>query len=732
MTEHDLKLTRRSFVGGSAGLTFTFVVGGLMTARPESVLASTGKAAQTIGGWVTIGTDNTITIAAPAAEMGQGVFTSLPMIVAEELDADWSKVKAEFAPHIPAVYGNPKVGNAMHAVASRTIDGYWDKVRMHGAQARRVLMQAAADKWGVPLSEVKTEPSMVVHPASGRKLSYGEIAGFATVPAELPKIEPSELKKPSEFRIIGKDVARLDVPAKVDGSAKYGIDVQVPGMVYATLIRCPVEGGEVDAVDASGVLKLPGALQTVRLKDAVALVGNSVETVFAMRNAVKVTWKGGATKDYDSVKALDEYVQRARNLGDKGLSFVSHGNVEEAFAKAAKVITGEYQTDYVYHAQMEPMNITASVSEAGDAAEIWVGTQSPTPMAGVAAGFLKTKPQNIKIHQQYLGGGFGRRIYWDLVPYVLGVAREVKRPVKMIWPREQDVKAAMNRPMTAHFMQAALDQNGNVIGWRHRIVGEATTAFMQPARLAQAKNLDPLTLEGSDHKYDIANQAIDYLMETRGTALAAWRAIGSGFNKFAIEMFMDELAHATKTDPLALRVKLLEKHPRHKAVVEAVAEMAGWGRKRPEGRALGVAYNDVWGTPAAAIAEVSVDARTGIIRVHNFWNAVNPGIVVNPAIVVAQSESNVIYGLSQALKERITFAKGEVEQSNFSDYEVLRMSEMPEIHTKVISTEDRPTGIGEIVLPLIAPAVSNAVFALTGKRLRHMPFTPERVKAALA
>lgn len=734
MNMHDKKVSRRKFLAGSAGLTFGFTMPGFLGAMPNAAAAATNAAQKTIGGWITIGTDGAITIVAPAAEMGQGILTGLPMIVAEELDADWSKVTATFPPPVapPPVYGNPGLGGPVLTVASRATPGYWDKARMIGAQARRVLMQAAADKWNVPLSEVTTGPSVVIHQKSKRRLTYGQIAEFATVPAELPKLTDADLKKPSDFRIVGKSMPRLDTPSKVTGKAIYGMDVHVPDMVYATMLRTPVEGAAPDQVDDAAALKIPGVTQTVKLNDAVAVVGTSVEAVFAGRNALKVTWKGGRIAGYDSEKALNDYGARLRDANERGLTVKAEGDTDAALAKAAKTVKGEYLSDYVYHAQMEPMNMTASVNAAGDEADIWVGTQSPTPVAGVAAAVLKTDFGKVRVHQQYLGGGFGRRIYWDLVPYVLLTSKAVKRPVKMIWPREQDIKSAMMRPMSAHFMQAALDDKNELVGWKHRLVAEQTLAYAQPDQLDKVKGLDFLTLEGVDTKYAIASKAVNYLPENRGTALAAWRAIGSGFNKFAVEAFLDDIAREMKMDPVALRMKLLEKHPRGQKILQTVADMAGWGKPRPEGRALGVAYADIWDTPTAGIAEVSVDRASGKIRVHNFWNAVNPGIVVNPKIVESQSESNVIYGLSQALKERIVLKDGAVEQSNFNDYEVLRMSEMPEITTKVISTDDKPTGIGEIVLPLIAPAVSNAMLALTGKRLNHMPFTPGRVKAALA
>ncbi len=732
MTEHDLNLTRRSFVGGSAGLTFSFAVGGFMTAKSDDVMAASGRSAQTIGGWVTIATDGTITIQAPAAEMGQGVMTGVPMVIAEELDADWSKVTAVFSPPDAKTFGNPKLGGIVYTVASKTTEGYWDKARIAGAQARRVLMQAAASRWNVPLSELTTEASMVVHGASGRKMSYGEIAGFATVPAELPAITEADLKKPSDYRIIGKNEKRLDIPSKTNGSASFGIDVQVPGMVYATLLKTPIEGAEVDSVDDAAAKAVRGVTQIVRLKDAVAVIGNSVESVFDGRDILKVTWKGGATAGFDSVKALDEYSARARKTDEKGLAYHPKGDADAALAKAAKVITAEYKADYVYHAQMEPMNITARVSEKGDEAEIWTGTQGPSVVVNVAAAILKTTPDKIRFHQQYLGGGYGRRAQVDLLPYVLQLARETKKPVKLIWTREQDVKSAKMRPMTAHYMQAGLDEQGNVIAWKHKLVGEAVTGYVAPARLEAAKGLDPLTLEGAEHQYEVENKAVEYVRERRGAPLAAWRSIGAGYNKFVVEAFLDEIAAEQKIDPVQLRLSLLKNDPRATKVIEECVTLANWGSKPAEGRALGFSFAYVVGTPSAAVIEISLDRNTGAIRAHKFWSTVDPGIVINPDIVISQTESNVIYGISQMLKERMTLAKGEVEQSNFSDYEVLRMSETPEIITKIVHSTNRPTGIGEVALPLIGGAVSNALFAMTGKRLRHMPFTPERVKAALA
>jgi isoquinoline 1-oxidoreductase beta subunit len=729
----DDGLTRRGLLTGGVGLTFSIALGGLITAQPDGVYAGAGASEQLIGGWVRIGADGVIEIVAPAAEGGQGVFTSLPQMIAEELDADWSKVKPVFPSTVDEkIYGNPGFYNMMYAARSISVDGFWEKIRIGGAQVRRVLMQAAADKWGVARSELKTEPSVVVHPASGQRLSYAEIATFATVPADLPKIDETDLKKPSEFRLIGQNLARVDIPSKVDGSATFGIDVQIPGMLYATLLRSPVEAATPQAIDDAAALKVPGVVRTVTLKDAVAIVGETVEAVFKARKLLEVTWQGGDTQDYDSERGLAEFAKRVKNTAEKGASYVKEGDADAALAEATKVVRAEYQADYVYHAQMEPINAAARVNEAGDEAEIWIGTQAPSTMLAAAVATLKTKPEKIRFHQHFYGGGYGRRSSSDMVPYVLLIAKEMKRPIKMIWTREQDVKAAKLRPMTAHNLEAGFNDKGDLIAWKHRLVGEAVTRYTQPWRWTAGNGIDPLCVDGSTNRYEIDNKSIEYLHEIRGVGLASWRGIGSGYNKFVIESFVDELAHAQKMDPIAFRLKLMAKQPRSCHILETTAKMANWGGELPEGRAMGVAFTDAYRTPTAGIADISIDRATGVIGVHRFWTAVDCGIVVNPDTVLQQTEGNILMGISSFLKERITFVNGTIQQSNFSDYPVLRMSEMPEMFIKIVPSDNHPTGIGEIALPLVGGAIANAVFTLTGRRLRHMPFTPERVKAALA
>jgi len=723
------KISRRNFLHGAAGLTFALSIPGVLFTKPAM---AAGDGPQAIGAWVTISPDGGIVFAVPVAEMGQGSLTGLAMVCAEELDADWAKVTTTYPPVIPAIFGNPMFGGLMVTYGSGSVRGYWDKIRLQIAAARRVLMQAAADRWQVPLAEVHTEPSMVVHAASNRSLSYGEIAAFAEVPATMPTINKSELKKTADYRILGKNTPRLDIPGKTTGAAQFAIDVQLPNMVYATTLGAPVDDAAPEHVDDKAALAIPGVLKVISLKHAVGVVADSVEAAFAGREALKVTWSKMPADGYSSGDGMKDFMARAAKLDDKGTNYVSKGDVEGTFAKAAKVVSAQYSSEYVYHAQMEPMNVTAAVNEAGDGAEIWIGTQGPSINTGVAAAMLKTTPEKIKLNQFFLGGGYGRRSPADLLPEVLPLAQAMKRPVKLIWTREQDVKSAKMRPMTAHQVDAALDADGKVIGWRHRIVGESVVAYRLGEKgLEGAKGLDGIVLEGSKHEYGIPNQSIAYLREKRGVGLASWRGIGAGYNKFVIESFMDELAVGAKVDSVQFRLDLLQQEPRAQAVIKAVVKKSGWGKPVADGRALGFAYSQVVGTYVAAVAEVSVDTKTGIIRAHRFWVALDPGIVLNPDSVLAQTEGNIIFGLSQTLKEHVSIANGKVEQNNFYDYPVLRMSEMPQIDIQVMPTDNPPKGMGEASLPLVAPCVANALFRLTGKRFRAMPLSPERIKAGL-
>jgi len=729
----DTSISRRSFVSGAAGLTFAFTLGGL------------GRGGETFGAtqptkfnaFVSIATDNTITIVCPAAEMGQGVMTSLPLILAEELDADWTKVKVEFAPANPKLYGNPHqlFQGAQITAGSASVLGYFMPLRMAGAQARKVLLDAVAEKWKVPVAQLTTSNSTVVHEKS-RRISYGEIVAFASVPAEPPKVSEADLKKPSQFKLIGrKDIGRRDVPEKVNGAAQFGIDMQLPGMVYASIKQSPMEGAKPKDVNVPDIMKIKGVSKVIPLPFGVAVIGDTVEATHAGVKALKVTWDtSGATAaaGFDSEKAKDDYAAKGKDANAETKVEYQVGDAKAGIGGAAKTVEAVYWTEHTYHAQMEPMNAVAQVSEDGKSADIWVGTQFGALAAGIIAGILKTTPDQIRIHNQLLGGGFGRRIYPDAAIQATILSNIVKKPVKMILTREEDVAAARPRPMTHHTLKAGVDAKGNVVGWHHRLVCENVDALAAPPRFQATGGKDYIGAHGLDQAfYAIPNVLADYAREIRGMRVQPWRGIGSGYNKFAAEAFLDEVAAAAGKDPLALRLELTKDKPRANAVIKAVAEMSDFKRKR-SGHGMGIAFSDYHYSFSAGMAEVSLDTKTGKIKVHNYWIAVDPGIVIQPDNVHAQFESAVIFGLSAALIEQFAVKDGVVQASNYDTYPVIRMSEVPEIHTKIVATDNPPSGMGEIGLVTVAPAIANAMFQLTGKRLRHLPMTTERVRKALA
>ena len=721
-------LSRREVIAGSTGLTLAFIL--RPSFDPGEAEAATGAS---LNAYVHIATDGTITIRAPAPEMGQAVNTSVPLIIAEELDADWSKVKIEQAPIAP-VYNHP-VFRSQYVVASLTVRGYWMPCRTAGAQARRLLIEAAAKRWGVPPSELTTEPSTVVHAASGRRMSYGEIAAFAEVPDKLPEIKPEDLKPVSRFRLIGKDVARFDVPDKAMGRPLYAIDVQVPGMVYATLARAPVRGSGPISFNRDEIKSQPGIIEAVAFDHGIGIIGNTVEAVFAARQKLKAQWRPARGSTINSEKDLQEYLAHLRDPAHKGVNVRQVEDAEKALAGAARVITSEFMSDYVYHAQMEPHSCTAWVRP--DGVEVWTGTQWPTKSVEVAAKTAGVTPDKVKLHLMQMGGGFGRNAFVEYVIDAVLLSKAVGKPVKMILSREDDVAAGRFRPMTAQRIEVGLDASGKVVAWRHRLAAETVTPYVyDQARLEAQKGVDIIVVAGADVAfYDVPAQLTEHIYEERGARTAAWRGIGAGYTNFAVESVLDELAHAAGKDPLAYRLSLL-KDPRAKRVIERAAELADWGRKR-EGRALGLAFGKLGLPPvgfsmSGTVAEVSVDRPSGRINVHNIWCAVDVGVPMQPGNIAAQVEGAIVFALSAALKERITIRDGVVEQSNFHDYPILRLSEVPPIKVEILSSGEIPLPVGELGIGGTAPALANAFFALTGRRLRHLPFTPERVKAALA
>src|SRR3954453_4191610 len=499
----SLDLSRRSFMQGAGGLTFAFALSGTLLGRASKAYAADSAR---LNAWVTIGTDDTVTILCPSSEMGQGVLTALPMILAEELDADWPKVKQEFAPGSPKLYGgaHKMFPGAQVTLASVSVPAYWMPLRMAGAPARRVLIDNVAEHWKVPAGELATEKSKVVHKKSKRSISYGEVAKFAKVPAELPKMAEADLKKPAQFKLIGrKDIKRVDVPSKVNGTARYGIDVQVPGMVYASVLQTPMDGAKAENVNTVEVMKIKGVTRVIPLPFGIAVVGDTVEATRTGRNALKVAWNTSEAKaaPFDSEKAKADYAQKGSDPNVEAKEWYKVGDAAKALAGAAKTIEATYWSEHTYHAQMEPMNAVAQVSEDGQSAEIWVGTQVQPLAAAVVAGVLKTTPEKIKINLQLLGGGFGRRIWPDAPVQAAVIANIVKKPVKLILTREDDISAARPRPMTHHVLKAGLDDKGNLTGWHHRIVAENVDAVAAPPRFAATGGKDIIGWRGMEQEF---------------------------------------------------------------------------------------------------------------------------------------------------------------------------------------------------------------------------------------
>jgi isoquinoline 1-oxidoreductase subunit beta len=717
MTMIEREISRRGVLAGLSGMSFCLALG-VDGVRLVSEAEANTLANAPITPWVRIAPDGTVTIYSAGAEMGQGSMTSLPLILAEEMDADWSKVAIEFAPADADVYGYTFQNQRMMAiVGSRAVQLYYNNLRTAGAQVRKVLVANAAEKWGVDAATLKTEPGFVVNPANGQRLSYGEIAAFGKIPATLPSVDPKELKAKKDFRLIGKTVPRRDTPAKVNGTAQYAIDVRLPGMVYATALHAPVHTGTPEGWNDAEIKAMPGVIATVRLPNGVAIVAQHFEQAMAARNALKATWRNGSAEGYSSERALEAYVKVHADPNAQKTELEKKGDVTAAFANAAKTYKAEFRSDYGYHAQMEPLNAVVRIAESGDKAEVWEGSQAPDATRDEVAKVLGLKPDQVTMHQCYMGGGFGRRSLGDYAAECARIAKEVRRPVKLVWTREEDIAHGMFRPQSFQCLEAATDASGKITGWKHCVVGDGGVLLQT--------GIKPLY-------YDIPNQHIERRGVSHGIRLKHWRAVGHVFNTFAIESLVDQMATDAGMDPFEFRYQRMSIIPKARKCFETVAQMCDWSARRPDGRALGVSVTERSGSLGAGVVEVSLDRASGKIRVHKVWVAVDGGVIVTPGPAKANVESGILYGLSSVLHERVTLNDGIVEQSNFHDYNLMRMSDLPEeMHVQFIDVDTRPTGLGEIGNPFIGAAISNAFFRLTGKRLTHMPFTPERVLATL-
>ena len=727
-------MTRRSFLASMGGLAFCAAVGSdgirLMSQAQANAMANAF-----VTPWVRIAPDGTVTILTAGAEMGQGTMTSLPLILAEEMDADWSKVKLEWAPPEPEKYGylNPSgaAGRQMWIVGSRAVQLYYPQLRIAGAQVRKVLVANAAQKWGVDAALLRTEPGFVVNPASGQRLGYGEIAAFGEVPGTLPAVDPKELKQRKDFRLIGKSVPRRDIPSKVNGSAQFAMDIRLPGMVYASSLHSPVHDAqrkvwEVTGLAASAepeswneeeVRRMSGVIAVVKLPNAIAVVADSFASARVARGALKVNWKKAKAEGFDSERALEDYRRVQDDATAQVAKIDAKGDVQAAFASAARTYKTEFRGDYAYHAQMEPLNAVVRINEAGDRVEVWEGSQQPDDSVSAVATALGMKPEQVSFNQCFMGGGFGRRTLGDYVAECALIAKAVRRPVKLIWTREEDMAQGMFRPQSFQRLEAATDASGKVTGWKHSVVGDGEGLL--------ASGMRPFY-------YGIPNQLIERRGVSHGVKVKHWRAVGHVTNTFAIESMVDQIALDQGMDPLQFRFERMNATPKARRVFDALAQMVDLKAKRPAGRAIGVSISDRSGSLGAGAVEVSLNRKTGKIRVHKVWVAIDGGVIVQPEAALHNIESGIIYGISGILHERVTIKEGAVQQSNFHDYNVMRMADLPEeMNVRFVDVDTRPTGLGEIGTPFLGAAIANAVVRLTGKRLTHLPFTPDRVLATL-
>lgn len=710
-------LQRRSLLKAAAG-------GALLMVVDLSQAGSEGKTGQTpsvdLNAMVQIGPGDTVTLVMPRVEMGQGAYTALSQLIAEELEVDPARVVLSHAPADDKRYANPALG-AQVTGGSTSVATAWLPMRQAGAAARMMLIQAAAEQWRVPINACRAENGEVRHPSTGRRAAYGSLVGAA---AKLPVPTQLQLKNPRDFRYIGQPMLRLDAPAKVSGTAQFGIDVQVPGMLIAAVAASPHFGGKVKSVDAAAARKVRGVRQVLNLGDLVAVLAEHNGAARKGLAAANVQWDPGAAGTYSTTTMEAELEAASRG---HGATAREQGDVEAARALGARTLEAIYQQPLMAHAAMEPMNCTVHLR--ADRCEIWTGTQVPTRAQAAAAQAAGLKPEQVLIHNQFLGGGFGRRLDVDIVPQAIRIAKAARAPVKVIWSREEDIQHDVYRPYHFNRLSATLDAQGHPIAWQHRVTGSSIMARFAPA--AFQGGIDGDAIRDAAGPYDFAHLRVQYVRQEPPAGLLTgwWRGVGHMQNAFPVECFLDELAQAGGQDPLQLRLGLLGKHPRAQHVLRLLAEKAQWGHKLPQGQGRGLALTQAFGTYAAQVTDVAVDTD-GTVRVLRVVTVVDCGAVVTPSTVQAQVQGGNVFGLSAVLFGNITIKDGRIEQSNFHDFRVMRMNEVPIMQTYIVPSAEAPTGIGEIATVLSAPSVVNAVFAATGKRVRKLPLDADFLRGA--
>jgi isoquinoline 1-oxidoreductase beta subunit len=708
------QMSRRQLLFASAAAGGGFLLAWHLDALP-GVLAAAAKDAPSAfapNAFIRIGSDGRVTLIMCQVEMGQGTYTSMPMLLAEELEVGLDQVHLEHAPPDDKLYGLPGFGIQVTG-ASTSVRLLYEPLRRAGATARSMLVAAAAQTWNVDVASCRAHKGVVTHTPTGRKLAYGALADKA---ATLPVPEKVALKDPKDFKLIGKPAKRLDTPAKVNGTAQYGIDVRLPGMKIATVAASPVVGGKVIDVDDSKAKAIKGVRQIVRLDDAVAVVADHMWAAKQGLRALAIRWDDGPNGTISTDGVLEGLAAASQK---QGVIVRNDGDAPSALAGAPNKIESVYDVPFLAHAAMEPINCTVHVRP--DGCEVWTGSQILPRVQAAAAKVTGLPPEKVVVHNYYLGGAFGRRLEVDYVPQAVRIAQQVEGPVKVIWTREEDIQHDVYRPHYYDRISAALDAQGRPIAWMHRIVGPSIFARWAPPIFKDGIDADAVD-SAEQLLYDIPAIRVEYVRhEEPVVSTGFWRGVGNTHNNFVIESFMDELAAAAKQDPVAYRRNLLNKSPRARAVLDAAAQAAGWDKPVREGRGRGVSVLYCsWGSFLAQVAEVSV-SKGGEVRVHRVVCAVDCGVVVNPDTVKAQIEGGIIFGISGALWGEVTLKNGRVEQSNFHDVRVMRINEAPKIEVHLVRNLEAPGGIGEPGTAVTAAAVSNAVFAATGKRIRKLP-----------
>jgi len=711
----DTSLSRRGFLITSAAIGGGLVLG-LSLPLGGSDAAAAGEFAP--NAFIRIGADGQIVLTMPYVEMGQGTYTSIPMLIAEELDVSLQQVKLDHAPPNEKLYVNPLLG-VQATGNSNAMRGAWKLLRQAGATARIMLVEAAAKRWGVDATTCRAQEGEVIHVPTGRRLGYGELAAEA---AKAPVPASVVLKSPDEFKLIGTPAKRLDTPSKVNGTAQYGIDARPPGVKFATLAQSPVTGGRVKSLDDAAARAVKGVRQIVRLDDAVAVVADHMGAAKKGMEALKIEWDDGPNAALATADIAKDLEQATLGAGAVAQSI---GDADKAMAIAATKVEAIYQVPFLAHATMEPMNCTVHVRK--DECEIWLGTQAIARVQAMAAKAAGLPTEKVIVHNHLIGGGFGRRLEADGAVRAVEIAKQVDGPVKVVWTREEDIQHDAYRPYWFDRISAGLDDQGRPVAWKNHFAGSSVIARWLPPGFKDG--LDPDSTEGAiDLVYDFPNFHVEYSrVEPKGVATGFWRSVGPSHNVFVVESFIDEMAVAARQDPVAYRRALLGKAPRARAVLDLAAEKAGWGQPLPKGVGRGVSLQYAFGSYLAQVAEVEV-AKDGAVRVRRVVCAMDCGTVVNPDTVQAQLQSGIIFGTTAALYGEITLKNGRVEQTNFDTYQMIRINEAPAIEVHVVRSSEPPGGMGETGTSGIVPAIANAIFAATGKRLRKMPADANALK----